>query len=92
MPLGTFLDTLPVGLFVAIHSILLLVGVWAIWKATSSRVPYAAAFWLYPLVHVGFLASFGGVLTLKMAVGIEQVLIVVMIVWIVTKARAHSQL
>jgi hypothetical protein len=70
-----------------VHSIFLLVGIWAAVKAKGLKLPYASAFWLYPLVHIGFLSFFGGILTLKMAVLIEQILIFIMVLWIVSKSR-----
>lgn len=87
MPIGTFLDSFPTMLFVSVHIALLLVGVWAVKKAMDMKLPFAQAFWLYPLVHVGFLSYFGGIFTFKMAVFLEQVLVVIMVVWIVTKAQ-----
>jgi len=86
MPIGGFLDTLPVAMFVAVHIILLLVGLWVIKKASDKKLKYAKAFWLYPLVHIGFLSVFGGLLTLKMGVFLEQILILIMILWIVMNA------
>lgn len=90
MPLGTFLDSFPTAMFVTVHILLLLVGLWAAKKAMGLKLPYASAFWLYPIVHVGFLAYFGGFFTFKMAVFLEQVLIVSMVVWIVSKAQKVS--
>ena len=79
MPIGAFLDSFPPALFITVHIIFLLVGVWAARKVS--------AFWLYVVVHLGFLAYFGGILTLKMSVLIEQVLIFIMVVMIASKAR-----
>lgn len=90
MPIGTFLDTFPPSLFIVIHIILLLIGVWAARKAAAGQLRYARAFWLYVLVHLGFLASFAGFFTLKMSVALEQILILVMVLWIVTKATDHQ--
>lgn len=90
MPIGTFLDTLPPALFIAAHVMFLLVGVWAMKTARQSKLKYASAFWLYIAVHVGFLAFFGGIFTLKMSVLLEQMLIVIMVIWIVTKSRESS--
>ena len=87
MPFGTFLDSLPAGLFITVHIVFLLVGIWAAMKAKKLKLPFAGALWLYPLVHVGFLSYFGGVFTLKMAVFIEQMLVFIMVVWIVKKSR-----
>jgi len=86
MVFGEFLDTLPTMMFVIVHVILLLVGLWAIKKTSKRKLKYAKAFWLYVLVHVGFLSVFGDFLTLRMGVFIEQVLMLVMVLWIVNKA------
>lgn len=87
MPLGGFLDTMPVWLFVMAHLLFLGVGIWAAKQAMDMKLKYASAFWLYPLVHVGFLASFGGFWTFKMAVLLEQMLMFVMVVWIISKSK-----
>lgn len=91
MPIGTFLDTFPPMLFIATHVIFLLVGVWAARKAASNKLKYASAFWLYPVVHIGFLAFFAGFFTLKMSVLLEQMLILAMVLWIVTKSQESRQ-
>lgn len=87
MPLGGFLDMMPAWLFIIAHIFFLGVGLWAIKKAMDMKLKYASAFWLYPLVHIGFLAYFGGFFTFKMAVLLEQMLVVTMVVWIVNKSR-----
>ena len=91
MPIGTFLDTLPPALFIVAHIIFLSVGVWAVTKAAKNKLSYAPAFWLYVVVHIGFLAFFAGIFTLKMSVLLEQALILVMVIWISMKARGMSQ-
>ncbi len=90
MPIGTFLDPMPSILFISAHVLFLLIGLWAVKKAMDMKLPFAKAFWLYPVVHVGFLAYFGGFFTFKMAVLLEQMLIVVLVVWIVSKAQKAS--
>lgn len=87
MPLGEFLDLMPSWLFITAHLAFLCVGLWAAKTTMDAKLPYAQAFWLYPVVHLGFLAYFGGLLTFKMAVLLEQMLIVVMVVWIAKKAK-----
>lgn len=87
MPLGGFLDLMPAWLFITAHLLFLLVGLWAAKKAMDMKLSYASAFWLYPVVHLGFLAYFGGFFTFKMAVLLEQMLMVIMVVWIVSKAQ-----
>ncbi len=87
MLLGGFLDTMPAWLFISAHILLLAIGLWAAKIAMDKKLKYAKAFWLYPLVHVGFLSFFLlGAITFKMAVLTEQMLIVVMVVWIAKKA------
>lgn len=86
MPIGTFLDAMPSTLFIAAHVIFLLVGIWAFRKAKQKQLRYATAFLLYIVVHIGFLAFFGGFFTLKMSVLLEQMLIVAMVLWIVLTA------
>lgn len=86
MPIGAFLDTFPTMMFVIIHAILLLIGLWAIKKSSDNKAKYAKAFWLYVLVHISFLFVFGEILTLKMGVFIEQILILIMVLWIVMKS------
>ena len=84
MPMGSFLDSLPSLLFVGAHVVFLLVGLWAVKKATADKAKYASAFWLYVLSQIVFLGFFGGVFTMKMGVLLEQTLMVLMVLWIVT--------
>lgn len=84
MPVGIFLDALPSALFIGAHVVFLLIGLWGVTKATRDRRPFAGAFWLYVLSQVVFLAFFGGAFTMKMAVLLEQTLVVIMVVWILT--------
>lgn len=84
---GGFLDTMPVWLFIVAHLVFLCVGLWAAKTAMDKKLKFAKAFWLYALVHVGFLSFFlFGALTFKMAVFVEQMLLVVMVVWIAKEA------
>jgi uncharacterized membrane protein len=82
MPIGGYLDTLPAFLFVAVHLVLLVVGVWAIWRANADGMTYAWAFGLYAVSQIVFLGFFGGVITIKLAVLLEQILIVILVIWI----------
>ncbi len=66
----------------------LVVGLWAMRQATQSRLQFSSAFWLYVATQLVFLAFFGGVLTLKMAVLVEQMLILVFVVLLVRKPAA----
>lgn len=85
MPFGSFLDSLPSMLFVSAHIAFLLVGVWAAIAARRAGKPFAAIIWLYALSQVVFLAFFGGAITMKMAVLVEQTLMVVMVATIAAK-------
>lgn len=88
MPVGGFVDSLPAVLFVGAHVAFLVVGVWAIRRLSRSHVAYAPALVLYAAAQVVFLAVFGGVLTLKMGVLIEQTLVVFMVIWVALRAPA----
>ena len=68
MPIGGFLDSLPSVLFVSAHVLFLAVGAWALRRASATGAAFAAAFWLYAVSQIVFLAFFGGVMTMKMAV------------------------
>lgn len=83
MPLGTFLDSMPALLFVAAH--VLFLGV--IWAASASS---ASVFWLYAASQLIFLAFFGGIVTMKMAVLIEQTLIVIMVAMMTMRGVVSS--
>ena len=90
MPIGSFLDSFPSLLFVAAHVMFLLVGVWA-WRRTSAGGRrLAPLFWLYVAAQAIFLGFFAGALTMKMAVLVEQTLMVVMIAAIATRTSAPA--
>ena len=90
MPIGGFLDTLPTMLYVAAHIAFLLVGIWAWKKASDAKQIFASALWLYVASQIVFLSFFGGIITMKMAVLLEQTLIVIMVILIVTrKSQTH---
>lgn len=84
MPLGTFLDSMPALLFVAAHVLFLGVAIWA------ARASSASVFWLYAASQLIFLAFFGGIVTMKMAVLIEQTLIVIMVAMMTTRGVVSS--
>lgn len=83
MPFGGFLDSFPALAFIAAHVLFLAIGVWAMRRAAQAGLPFASAFWLYIVSQIGFLGFFGGVLTLKMAVLIEQTLILIFVILLV---------
>lgn len=87
-PIGGFLDSLPSALYIACHVIFLVVGLWAYRKAGAAKQLYAGAFLLYVLSQVIFLTMFGGFITMKMAVLLEQTLMVIAVIWIASKAKA----
>jgi len=87
MPFGSFLDAIPVIVFVSVHAVALAIGAWAIRSTTTNRAPYAYAFALYAISQIGFLSVFGGALTLKMGVLIEQMLVLAMVLWIVLRTQ-----
>lgn len=87
MPIGNFLDAFPTVLYVGAHMVFLVVGLWAVKKASDNKASYAWAFWLYVASQIVFLAFFGGVFTMKMAVLLEQTLIVIMVVWIAMRSK-----
>jgi uncharacterized membrane protein len=84
MPLGTFLDSMPALLFIAAHVLFLGVAIWAV------RAASAPFFWLYAVSQLIFLAFFGRVITMKMAVLIEQTLIVVMVAMMTMKGAVRA--
>ena len=85
MPIGGFLDSFPAMLYVTAHIIFLVAGVWSAKKAMDHKLKFASAFWLYVASQVVFLSYFGGAITMKMAVLIEQTLMVIMVLYIVTR-------
>ena len=85
---GSFLDSLPTMLFVGAHVLFLAVGIWAARKVAARRAAYAPAFWLYAASQVLLLAFFGGFITMKMAVLLEQTLIVILVVSVATRRSA----
>jgi hypothetical protein len=87
MPFGSFLDSLPSLLFVGAHALFLVVGIWAAMSLAKAGRPFAPLVWLYVLSQVGFLAFFGGALTMKMAVLIEQTLMVILIIGVCLRSR-----
>jgi hypothetical protein len=86
MPIGGFLNAFPSLIFIAAHIAFLLVGVWA-W---SRRRSFAPALWLYGLSQVVFLAYFAGGITMKMAVLIEQTLMVILMTAIAMRRPASE--
>lgn len=86
MPIGGFLDSFPAVLFIIVHLVFLAVGLWAWRKANSEGKSYAWAFGLYALSQLVFLGYFGGIFTLKMAALLEQILMVILVIWVAVAA------
>ena len=76
---GGFLEDLPKALYVLAHVAFLGVGVglWA--HARSVAVPHPGALLLYVISQVVFFSFFANWITLKMAVLVEQTLMLVMV-------------
>ena len=90
MPVGDFLNSFPAMVFIVAHIAFLIVGIWAMRRAVQAGQPFGNALWLYLISQVGFLAYFGGALTLKMAVLLEQMLMLVLVIWLVSARRASA--
>ena len=90
MPVGGFLDSIPVAVFVTVHLMELAIGLWAIRTLTNGKAPYAYAFALYAVSQIGFLTVFGGAITLKFGVLIEQMLVLAMVLWIALRTRRQA--
>jgi hypothetical protein len=89
MPIGSFLDSFPSLIFIAAHVLFLAVGVWA-WKKAGPGNRRQSVFWLYVAAQAIFLGFFGGVMTMKMAVLLEQTLMVVMVVRLASLASSPA--
>lgn len=88
VPAGQFLDDLPSGLYVAAHVMFVAVGLWLWSRASSHALPYSAALALYAVSQVGFFAYFAHLVTMKVAVLLEQTLVFAMVLLIVLRATA----
>jgi hypothetical protein len=78
LPIGTFLDSFPAALFVAAHLAFIGAGLWSASRARGLSSLLA----LYVISQPFFLAFFGGLITMKMAVLTEQTLMVAMVLGI----------
>ena len=86
MPVGQFLDSFPAALFIAAHVAFIGVGFYCIKKIKDLAPAHMLAFWLYPISQIGFLVFFAGASTLKLAVLIEQMLMVALVLLVARKA------
>jgi hypothetical protein len=80
MPEGYFLESWPTGIFVIAHILFILVGYWSFKSSKKHNQPYAGLIWIYIITQFFFLAMFGGFITMKLAVLMEQICIVIIIV------------
>jgi hypothetical protein len=71
MPIGGFLDSVPSMMYVGAHVIFLLVGLWALKRASDKKSKFASALSLYIASEIVFLGFFGGMITMKMGVLVE---------------------
>ena len=92
MPFGTFLDGFPSAIFIAAHVAFLVVGAWALRAASQRNLPFAPAISLYVASQVVFLASFAGILALRMSILIEQTLMFVLVIWVTQSAGSAREL
>jgi len=89
MVVGGFLDSVPSALFIAAHVMFLALGIWAATRRESSLATRTTLFWLYALSQVGFLGFFFGLVTMKMAVLIEQMLVAVIVIGAAASSRTR---
>ena len=85
-PAGAFLDRFPTLLYVGAHVMFLAVGIWLWLRADDHGLPYSGAMLLYAASQVPFLAFFGRMITMKLAVLTEQMLMFLMVLLIVLRA------
>ena len=86
LPLGKFLDDLPMALYLVAHVAFLGIGLWLWARAHNSMLPYQGGLLLYAASQVVFFGYFAKWITLKMAVLAEQTLMVAMVLIIVLRA------
>ena len=84
-PFGGFLDRLPAALYALAHIGFLAAGLWLWWRANDAALPYSGALLLFAAGQLGFLAYFAKLITMKMAVLVEQTLVLAMITIIVLR-------
>ena len=77
---GSFLDELPKALYVVAHVAFLAVGLW-LWNHAKPAAPISpAVLLLYAASQIVFFFYFANLITFKMAVLVEQMLMVAMVV------------
>ena len=90
MPIGQFLDSFPAALFIAAHVAFLGIGLYCIKKINEPAPGLTLAMWFYPISESGFLVFFAGASTLKLAVLVEQMLMVALVVLVARKVVARA--
>ena len=79
---GAFLDELPKALYVVAHLAFLAIGLW-LWNDAKPGAPFSpAVLLLYVASQVVFFLYFANWITFKMAVLVEQMLMVAMVLLI----------
>jgi hypothetical protein len=91
MPIGQFLDSFPAALFIAAHVAFIGVGLYCIKQIKALQPGLTLALWLYPISQIGFLVFFAGASTLKLAVLVEQMLMVALVVLVARKPGTMQQ-
>jgi len=76
---GLFLDDLPKALYVLVHLVMLVVGIAAWLHLRHTTLPHPEVILLYVVSQGVFLAFFANVITMKMAVLVEQMLILALV-------------
>ena len=81
---GGFLDTWPKALYVLAHVAFLVVGI-VLWRQAAAASPsLATALALYVVSQLVFLVFFANLITMKMAVLVEQMLVLAMVYLVAT--------
>ena len=82
-PFGGFLERLPQAMYALAHVAFLAAGVWLFTRASDGSLGRPEALGLYVASQAGFLAYFARVITMKLAVLVEQTLVFTMLLLIV---------
>ncbi len=90
MPLGSFLNTLSPTFFICVHILFFLLGFWAVMKAKRDKRSFASLLMLYVLAQLVFIGYFAGVFNMKLAVLIEQILMVILVCGVATAKKHYS--
>ena len=85
-PFGGFLDDVPKAVYVLAHVAMFAVGIGLWVYARNTAFPHPGALLLYVMSQVIFFSFFANRITLKMAVLVEQMLMLIMVCAIVIGA------